>query len=162
MCKRAVTSRFTESVEEPKSDCVPKDEWIKNCSPCFREKNDSHINKMCKKPGYNKQLMSCDCKNSIMIVTSLPEDIEFKPTVDTAQATVKPTFGTFTNRATSEVDTDVTFTVEQLESDDFRCKPGSTFKLECNTCWCAKNGKEPKSCTRIACNPKVYALLGDQ
>lgn len=51
------------------------------------------------------------------------------------------------------------FTYEQVENPDFKCKPKQAFKLECNICWCAKNGKEPRDCTRIACKPKVYAPL---
>lgn len=49
------------------------------------------------------------------------------------------------------------FTPEELDSDDFRCKPNLLFKVECNTCWCAANGMEVQMCTRIACNPKVYS-----
>jgi hypothetical protein len=50
-------------------------------------------------------------------------------------------------------------TIEEITADNFACEPLKAFKLECNTCWCAKNGKEPRDCTRIACNPKEYAPL---
>jgi hypothetical protein len=50
-------------------------------------------------------------------------------------------------------------TVEEIMDENFTCKPFEAFKLECNTCWCAQNRKEPRDCTRIACNPKEYAPL---
>lgn len=50
-------------------------------------------------------------------------------------------------------------TVAELDNPDFRYEPNEAFKVDCNTCWCSQSGKEPKSCTRIACNPKVYASL---
>lgn len=51
-------------------------------------------------------------------------------------------------------------TVSDIEDPSFMCVPGEPFMLECNRCWCAKNGKEPRTCTRIACNPKIYKPLG--
>lgn len=54
---------------------------------------------------------------------------------------------------------DVSFTINEIESPNFSCDPGKSFTVECNRCWCAKNGREPKTCTRIACNPKVYKPL---
>lgn len=53
-------------------------------------------------------------------------------------------------------------TVEELDSDDFRCEPNLPFLLDCNTCWCSEDGLEPRLCTRIACNPKVYSLADQQ
>lgn len=53
-------------------------------------------------------------------------------------------------------------TEEELSSPSFRCQPGKAFKLDCNTCWCSRNGRSAKSCTRIACHPKVYPPLSDQ
>lgn len=50
-------------------------------------------------------------------------------------------------------------TIDEVESADFECEPFKSFKLECNTCWCAKNGKGPRDCTRIACDPKTYPSL---
>lgn len=47
-------------------------------------------------------------------------------------------------------------TEQELDDESFRCIPGKTFMVDCNRCWCAKNGKEPKTCTRIACNPTSY------
>lgn len=54
------------------------------------------------------------------------------------------------------------YTVDELEQDDFRCTPNLPFKVECNTCWCSNNGLEPRLCTRIACNPKVYSSQDHQ
>lgn len=55
-----------------------------------------------------------------------------------------------------EVSTIKTVTTEDLDDEDFRCEPEQPFKVDCNTCWCDADGKEPRLCTRIACNPKVY------
>lgn len=51
------------------------------------------------------------------------------------------------------------FTEADLEAPNFSCVPKAAFKVDCNTCWCASNGREPKSCTRIACKPREYDLL---
>lgn len=53
-------------------------------------------------------------------------------------------------------------TEKELDSSNFRCSPGEVFKVDCNTCWCSRKGNEVKSCTRIACNPKIYATLNQQ
>lgn len=53
------------------------------------------------------------------------------------------------------------FTEEEIESEDFRCQPKKSFRLGCNTCWCKADGKGPKYCTRIACQPKTYKPLSE-
>ncbi|CRK97515.1 CLUMA_CG010904, isoform A [Clunio marinus] len=55
-----------------------------------------------------------------------------------------------------------TVTTEELLDPNFQCQPSLSFKVECNTCWCASNGKEARFCTRIACKPKTYAPLDKQ
>lgn len=42
-------------------------------------------------------------------------------------------------------------TPEELKDPKFTCTPSLSFKVDCNTCWCASNGKETRFCTRIAC-----------
>lgn len=37
-----------------------------------------------------------------------------------------------------------------LADSEVRCQPGSTFKQECNTCFCGKDGKTA-ACTLMAC-----------
>jgi hypothetical protein len=61
--------------------------------------------------------------------------------------------------AIDSADSGDVFTPEETESENFECKPNLTFKIECNTCWCRKDGKGPKYCTRIACHPKTYKPL---
>jgi len=34
------------------------------------------------------------------------------------------------------------------------CEPGSTFKKECNTCWCSSDGHN-FACTLLECNWKA-------
>lgn len=50
------------------------------------------------------------------------------------------------------------YTLNDLNDPNFTCTPSHSFKLECNTCWCSANGRTPRYCTRIACNPKTYQL----
>lgn len=50
-------------------------------------------------------------------------------------------------------------TEEDLADPNFKCIPQQALMLDCNTCWCSKSGKSLKSCTRIACRPKVYKPL---
>lgn len=50
---------------------------------------------------------------------------------------------------------EVIYTLDDLTNPDFTCTPSLSFKVECNTCWCAADGKHPRFCTRIACNPKI-------
>lgn len=52
-----------------------------------------------------------------------------------------------------------TYTEEEVDNEHFRCPKNSSFKIDCNTCWCRKDGKGPKYCTRIACKPKTYKPL---
>lgn len=61
----------------------------------------------------------------------------------------------------TRIDSTPDVTIEELLNDNFKCVPLKPFKVECNTCWCAKNGKEPRHCTRVACNPKTYPPLND-
>lgn len=79
------------------------------------------------------------------------------------RALCRQTNATTTKPATSE---DHNSTMRVVTEDDinnpaFKCVPGESLKLDCNTCWCAKNGKELKTCTRIACNSRIYTPLND-
>lgn len=47
------------------------------------------------------------------------------------------------------------YSEEDIRDENFSCQPETDFKVECNTCWCASNGK-PGYCTRIACRPNKY------
>lgn len=117
--------------------CAPRVKWMKNCGPCFLL-NRFEENK-------DKQILSCDCKNQSRMEITLLQKIH----VDTAPVP---------NDQLLEVSERIV-TVDEMLDDNFTCTPGENFKLECNTCWCHKNGKEPKTCTRISCNPKVYESL---
>lgn len=53
-------------------------------------------------------------------------------------------------------------TEAELQDPHFKCVPSLSFKVDCNTCWCAADGKGARSCTRVACKPKTYAPLNPQ
>lgn len=54
------------------------------------------------------------------------------------------------------------FTEAEYRSPEFKCTPSQSFKVDCNTCWCAVNGSTARYCTRIACKPKTYPPLESQ
>ena len=64
-------------------------------------------------------------------------------------------------RARRQTAVEKIYTTKDLENPNFRCTPSYSFKVECNTCWCAADGKKPRYCTRIACKSgvKVYPTL---
>lgn len=78
------------------------------------------------------------------VLNSTPDNTEY-----TTDNTLQPT--TQTDEHSERVVTE-----EELLSDDFRCNPGQSFKLDCNRCWCAKNGRQSKSCTRMSCGSATY------
>lgn len=51
-------------------------------------------------------------------------------------------------------------TEEELKSPNFRCTPSESFKVDCNTCWCAASGTTTRFCTRIACKPQAALPVG--
>lgn len=69
------------------------------------------------------------------------------PTTKAIQSTKRPTY----ERGTA----DRVVTANELKDPAFRCEPSLSFKLDCNTCWCAADGKGARYCTRIACHPKT-------
>lgn len=85
------------------------------------------------------------------------------PATESKTASSDRTFTTTEGSNSSSYAADVRVVTEaELNNPNFRCLPDEVFKVDCNTCWCHKNGKEPKNCTRIACDPKNYAPLADE
>lgn len=84
------------------------------------------------------------------VLSSTPDDTEY-----TTDNTLQPT--TQTDEHSERVVTE-----EELLSADFRCNPGQSFKLDCNRCWCAKNGRQSKSCTRMSCGSATYDPFEEQ
>lgn len=79
----------------------------------------------------------------------------------TQSSTTKPILST--RRPTYERGTaDRIVTADELKDPAFRCEPSLSFKLDCNTCWCAADGKGARYCTRIVCHPKTYPPLDKQ
>lgn len=42
-------------------------------------------------------------------------------------------------------------TSDELHSSNFHCTPSLSFKVACNTCWCAANGRQASFCTKNRC-----------
>lgn len=78
-----------------------------------------------------------------------------------SSTTSSPTKESTTLRTNTTIPTTILqeFTEADLEDPNFKCTAKAAFKVDCNTCWCASNGREPKTCTRIACKPSVYEPL---
>lgn len=108
---------------------------------------------MCLEETCDDQFIKVDCPGKAMEttteVTKMHSDEDYGNTVNQTEPVSE-----------SEItDSGDSFTEAEIESEHFRCKPGMSFKLECNTCWCRSDGDGPKYCTRIACNPKTYKPL---
>jgi hypothetical protein len=67
-----------------------------------------------------------------------------------------------TTKAPTRKNEQKVFTENDLMDPKFTCIPEESFMVDCNTCWCAKNSKSPRYCTRIACKPKRYPSLEQQ
>jgi hypothetical protein len=51
---------------------------------------------------------------------------------------------------------EIIYTSEDLKNPNFTCTPSKSFKLYCNTCVCAADGKRASYCGRVGCNMKLY------
>lgn len=97
--------------------------------------------------------MRCLVENNKTVDKPIPHHFSARSSIDSKIIYPKPVPTSTDNNVERIV------TEDEVDDENFRCEPGKTFKIDCNRCWCARNGKEPKSCTRIACNPTVYPPL---
>lgn len=91
-------------------------------------------------------------ETTTLYTTSQSEEHELENTGNSTKPTTEPEI----------VESGDSFTEDDLEKEDFKCKANKSFKVACNTCWCDSNGEGPKFCTRAACNPKTYKPLTQQ
>lgn len=49
------------------------------------------------------------------------------------------------------VPTEYIYTQAEHDSPNFTCTPSQSFKIQCNTCWCAADGKRARFCTKLPC-----------
>lgn len=47
------------------------------------------------------------------------------------------------------------YTQAEHDSPNFTCTPSQSFKIQCNTCWCAADGKSARFCTKFPCTKTV-------
>lgn len=100
------------------------------------------------------------CSRDICSIIDVRFDSQETEDENAVNSTDKPTVSStasyeyVTNEAAERVVTE-----DELNDPGFTCIPGQIFRLDCNTCWCAKNGIEPQNCTRVACYPQVFPSL---
>lgn len=82
--------------------------------------------------------------------------------IPTVPTTVKPVNTPTTKIYNPQGTADRIVTEAELKDPQFKCTPSLSFKVECNTCWCAADGKGSRFCTRIACKPQSLPPLSKQ
>lgn len=127
-----------------------------NAERCRNGPNDSQSKKFSK-------VFSAFCRFN-KIFTCSTGDIQEKVLSSTPDNTEYTTMTVNSLQSTTQTDetSERVVTEDEIARADFRCNPGQSFKLDCNRCWCAKNGKQPKSCTRMSCSPATYDPLDEQ
>lgn len=137
-CQTASTDKFTlkdktdaaTTTEIPSDTCVPGKRWKNDCNWCY-----------CTETGISLcTLRGCLTKADLPTV-----QIDINQVKKKRQAIDKyhPTSGV-----------EVIYTLEDLNDPNFSCTPSLSFKVDCNTCWCAADGKRARFCTRIGCTTK--------
>jgi Pacifastin inhibitor (LCMII) len=86
-----------------------------------------------------------------------------QPSVKTSISTPTPRSETTSKKPNGYAPTSGREVTEaQLVDPNFKCEPSLSFKVACNTCWCAADGKSARFCTRQSCTPKTYPTLAPQ
>lgn len=129
-----------EEIDDPNFTCEPLKPFLLECNTCWCKKNGKGPRECTRIACNPKTYPSLDGTTS----TTIPST--FKPV-------------TSTEKGEPSVENLRKVSFEEIDDPNFTCEPLKPFQLECNTCWCKKNGKGPRDCTRIACNPKTYPSL---
>lgn len=125
------TTTSSDVPQKSEDQCVPGTRWKEDCNMCF-----------CTSTG----LAACTLRGCLGKVNlpTIKIDINHARRKRQAINQYKPT-----------ADIEKVYTFEDLNDPNFSCTPSLSFKVDCNTCWCAADGKRPRFCTRVACIPKV-------
>lgn len=162
-----------------KTVCKPRTRWSKSCNkcyctgkgvavcslkPCTREK----MNYMIKMTSRFRRQIQTNKPVPQPSSPPLPQDKKAGTPTTTNEAIASPTVANpttvpSTTKAYNPRGTaDRVVTEAELKDSNFKCTPSLSFKVDCNTCWCAANGKETRFCTRIACKPNPLPPLSKQ
>lgn len=142
MCTRkmCVDINSTESTLKSlqRNDCVPGNRFKQDCNWCF-------------------------CTNTGVAVCTLRGCGIERPRIPIINLNTNSIEGTLERVRRQTTNQEKIYTQADLDNPTFTCTPSYSFKLDCNTCWCAADGKRPRFCTRIACknnnNNNVYSTL---
>lgn len=161
-----------------KTDCKPRTRWSKSCNkcyctgkgvaacslkPCTREK----MNYMIKMTSRFRRQIQTNKPVPQPSSPPLPQDKKAGTPTTTNRAITSPTVAIPTVPSTTKAynprgTADRVVTEAELKDPNFKCTPSLSFKVDCNTCWCAANGRETRFCTRIACKPNPLPPLSKQ
>ena len=126
------TTKATTAAPQKPNECIPGTRWQEDCNWCY-----------CTSTGIGAcTLRGCLGKISLP-GSAINHSLRKRQTINQYQ----PTSGG-----------EVIYTLEDIQDPKFTCTPSLSFKVDCNTCWCAADGKRPRYCTRIACNPRPQTV----
>lgn len=122
------TSRVTRNIP---AKCVPGSSFMKDCNRCICGNNGIAA---C-------TLMGCLPKG--FVIPGFGNSSLFNNRNNTHRI----------SRQTKQtpVPTEHIYTQAELDNPNFTCTPSQSFKLQCNTCWCAADGKRARFCTKLPC-----------
>lgn len=177
--QQASTVEVSEDSIPQGNECVPGTRWKNECNNCWCSetgyaactlmgclKKHEHFNiggrnnnRVKRQVGdKNQQALGASARPESQDKINFPVQVPRGTTLAPSAPPYTPPKPIYNPQGTA----DRTVTLAELEDPAFRCTPSLSFKLECNTCWCAADGKGPRYCTRIACKPKVYPPLSRQ
>lgn len=119
------------------TQCVPGTTFMKDCNRCLCGENG---------------IVACTLKGCLKntILPTVPRNSSLHLNNHTHS------HGNSTHRWTRQtkqtpVPTEYIYTQAELDSPNFTCTPSQSFKMQCNTCWCAADGKRARFCTKFPC-----------
>jgi Pacifastin inhibitor (LCMII) len=180
--KKACPPAVKIAVNEPGFKCVPNMPFKEDCNSCTCDASGTlarctlmacHTNERRKRASDTKvtsttakvqptsaQLPSNPTQSSDI---KFPKEAQVPTQRPVAIPTpARPAFTTTTNKYTSSGTAERFVTPEELKDPNFTCTPSLSFKVECNTCWCAESGKTARFCTRIGCKTNSYPPVSQQ
>lgn len=138
--------------------CIPE-EATNNSSPRLRRqllKQETTTQRNRNSP--KKVSFNLEASTTTQSPTTAKNKLEITPTQVPTTKTISTTRRSTYERGTA----DRIVTADELKDPAFRCVPSLSFKLDCNTCWCAADGKGARYCTRIACHTKAVPAADKQ
>lgn len=133
--KMCVDSQLQQRVERA-AECQPGARWMHECNSCFCTETGKYLN------NFRKTHIDFHCNST-----------------GVAACTLKGCLGKVDKKSkTSLRSTDTqqqvkTISASEFNSETFECQPGEHFKVDCNSCKCAADGKHAR-CSKKRCIPE--------